>query len=1131
LAYTRAIDSTNFGPPLSVLGHGNYLLQMFRQLPPHQSLDQRFVFELVNSQAYSKGQALLSQIQAFSSSGQAISGTVRDEGNDHIVQCVFESSPRGLTCNCTCGAHSGCAHIAAVLLEDVFRRGGAGSAKAVQVDNQIGTWLEEVKRLASEWEQQKEATLGGLKVLYLLRQRLKRGLLAYEVSIHRAEANAAGHFRSLGESWEGIFREFQTEQDTLEESDVRILTELLQSRSRVSRATFALEGMRGAILLELMSRTERLFTSIGSANGAGVFTPVTFGGSRDAALEWGSTESGQKGLVLQTSPRCDDVIRLGEYWYVDVEGREVGPMRMDLPPAIVQYFSEMPLVSADMAEAVAAALKVALPPAFAEKLPSGYLHTNTFTKPFPVLRLDTSSSSGILGDGQDGEIDFATLAFNYGGYLVELDAVSQIGRNAAGDIEYVNRDLAFERRTISELEEAGFEDVTAQLDEATRVKLPSAALGGLDREGWAEFVKVQVPRLRSRGWEIEMLAAFSLQIVEVDDVMGHLELQDDGEFIAEMGVQIGERVVRLEPLLVSLFKSDKRWLSGNLDSIDDGEAFDFTAGEDTFRIRADRLKPVVATLVDLLVDYEDGPLRVKKSDLGRLQAMQDTGRWQIHGADESLQRVIRRLQSTDLIEPVIQPASLNAQLRPYQLHGLSWLQFLRENDLNGILGDDMGLGKTLQILAHILTEKEAGRLDKPAMIVMPTSLVHNWEDEARKFTPSLSVLSLLGPERQELFHGIPHHDVVLTTYPLIWRDLEVFSKYSYHMLVLDEAQEIKNATSKKAMAVGKLESRHRVAVSGTPLDNHLGELWSIMNFLSPMMLGSSRQFTSRWRNPIEKENDIDRRNLLSRVLRPFILRRRKEEVAPELPELVNTVQRVELVGEQRFLYETVRVMMQSELKNAISEKGIAGSSMDVLDALLKLRQVCCDPRLVKLKQASNVYESAKLELLLIQLRQMVEDGRRILIFSNFKSMLTIIAEKLANEGLRYGMLTGDVSGTDRKQVVNDFQDGKFPIFLITLKAGGVGLNLTAADTVFIYDPWWSPSPENQAIARAHRGGQTKTVFVYKLVVAGSIEEKMLEYQEKKTALSEGILSHATDDAADAPKFSMDDLAYYLDAIV
>ena len=497
--------------------------------------------------------------------------------------------------------------------------------------------------------------------------------------------------------------------------------------------------------------------------------------------------------------------------------------------------------------------------------------------------------------------------------------------------------------------------------------------------------------------------------------------------------------------------------------------------------------------------------------------------WQLQG-DAGLAHLAQRLRRIGTPQPVAAPQGLQVQLRPYQLEGLAWLQYLREQGLGGILADDMGLGKTAQALAHVLTEKEAGRLTRPALVVLPTSLLFNWQAEAARMAPGLRVLALHGADRAKRYPHIADHDLVLTTYPLLWRDVDALAAQPFHLLILDEAQMVKNAGSRSARALRKLQAPHLLCLTGTPLENHLGELWAQFDFLMPGFLGDVRSFNARWRKPIEENGETLRAQLLSQRVRPFILRRRKQDVATELPPRTENILRVQLQGRQRELYEAVRTTADKQVRRALERQGFEGSQIAILDALLKLRQVCCDPRLVKgTTKTAHTMERAKLELLADLLPALVDEGRRVLVFSQFTEMLALAAEMLDTLALPYLTLTGQTPPRERGAVVKRFQaqdETSAPILLASLKAGGVGLNLTAADTVIHLDPWWNPAVEEQATARAHRIGQEQPVFVYKLVVEGSIEERMLELQERKAALAHGVLGH---DAEGAVKFSEADL--------
>lgn len=450
------------------------------------------------------------------------------------------------------------------------------------------------------------------------------------------------------------------------------------------------------------------------------------------------------------------------------------------------------------------------------------------------------------------------------------------------------------------------------------------------------------------------------------------------------------------------------------------------------------------------------------------------------------------------------PEGLQAELRTYQVQGLNWMQTLAELRVGGVLADDMGLGKTLQTLAHILCEKQAGRLDKPALIVMPTSLIPNWQDEAARFTPQLRVLALHGNKRKALFGEIAEHDLILTTYALLPRDLKALNQQRYRLLILDEAQNIKNPRSKAATAAAQVQADLRLCLTGTPLENHLGELWSLFHFLMPGWLGDAKAFTRDYRTPIEKRGDVQRLNHLNGRIRPFLLRRTKEQVASELPPKTEITHWVELTQLQRDRYETLRLAMDQKVREEITRQGLARSHIVILEALLRLRQSCCDLRLLGDDNGElSASDSGKLSALLDMLQELVDEGRRVLLFSQFTSMLALIEVELQTRKIAYAKLTG--STQDRRTPVQRFQAGEFPVFLISLKAGGSGLNLTAADTVIHFDPWWNPAAEAQASDRAYRIGQDKPVFVYKLIARGSVEEKIQQLQQAKANLAKGVL--------------------------
>jgi len=446
---------------------------------------------------------------------------------------------------------------------------------------------------------------------------------------------------------------------------------------------------------------------------------------------------------------------------------------------------------------------------------------------------------------------------------------------------------------------------------------------------------------------------------------------------------------------------------------------------------------------------------------------------------------------------------LEAVLRPYQKEGAGWLHFLRQHGFGGILADEMGLGKTVQVLAHLRAVKQSSAgLAGPSLVVCPSSLVFNWEAEARKFTPGLRVLPLHGADRHGLFAQIPFHDLLITSYTLLRRDAEHYRGLEFDTAVLDEAQHIKNRQTQNAQAVKAVRARHKVVLTGTPMENSVLDLWSIFDFLMPGYLGAAEDFRERYEIPIMRSRDAETQARLSRRLRPFVLRRRKHEVAADLPEKIQQVSFCELNTEQQAVYRQVLEAGRREVADSVNTRGLAGSRMVVLTALLRLRQICCDLRLLQTGGASAV--SGKVELFNELLEEVLDGGHRALVFSQFTSMLSLLKEELSARHIRFCYLDG--ATTDRARVVDQFQrDAAVPVFLISLKAGGVGLNLTGADTVIHFDPWWNPAVEAQATDRAHRLGQKRVVTSYKLIARGTVEEKILSLQTRKRALTQGLL--------------------------
>ncbi|OON39166.1 helicase [Izhakiella australiensis] len=745
--------------------------------------------------------------------------------------------------------------------------------------------------------------------------------------------------------------------------------------------------------------------------------------------------------------------------------------------------------------------------------------------PVPALHLQ-SISRFVSGYGRYGHrqkrLDFAALSFRYGGAMVDAGSSETLFPDQSGQRWLVARQPEKEQRWLDELQDAGLQVVPAShIYTPASSPLPTQLLVPERPEDWRQIIRQLLPALQAKGWLVLLDDDFTWNRSDIEAVSGRVSQRENGYFEIGLEASIGQRRMALLPMMPHLLEQDSRWRGGDLNAIPDEEVIELRAQDnERLAMSAGQLKPLVSSLIDLLPDGEtaSATLQLPIWDGGRLAAMSQSGSWQ---ADDevALQALRGRLQNPRELPAITPPDGLKATLRDYQLQGVSWMQALSRQSLAGVLADDMGLGKTVQTLAHLLLEKESGRLDRPALIVVPTTLIYNWLSEAKRFAPDLRVLSLSGSQRSEHFAELHQYDVVLTSYSLLWRDQAALRRQRWHLLILDEAQYVKNPHSQAGRAIRKLEARHRLCLTGTPLENHLGELWAQFDFLLPGFLGSEKDFLHQWRIPVERDGDRTRRELLARRVRPFMLRRRKQEVVTELPPKNSMVRRVLLEGAQRDLYDTVRASLESQVRLAVNRRGSASSRILVLDALLKLRQICCDPRLTRLDKAASVRQSAKLALLREMLLELLAEDRRVLIFSQFTEMLMLIADELKKVRVDYAVLTG--STRDRQAPVARFQRGEVPVFLISLKAGGVGLNLTAADTVIHYDPWWNPAAENQATDRAWRIGQQKTVFVYKLIVAGSIEEKIVNLQQQKASLAESILQDGSDETA---LFSDEELA-------
>ena len=910
-------------------------------------------------------------------------------------------------------------------------------------------------------------------------------------------------------------------------------------RSYTTETDKLLNGVAAQMVLTRAASTGRLFWMLDG----GVLGPNLSWGPA-AALHWSWSQS--DGLTpeeplwrLQASlpaPQAKLCANQPHMWYVNFDSGqcgvvEGGAVELDLlraPPlpqsVMLQHQVELALRLGD-----AAPMPPVLPAL--ERLsgsPVWRIH-------FSLLPEDARDTEGAAPGLMTAQVDF-----DYHGHQNwwPADAPQQLMVELAGKQVLLARDLASEREAVVCLERLG---LVEWLDGVFAL-----APNGPQTQ-WLHWVDEQFEPFKALGFEVGMDASLHSWIRRGGDV--HIDLHaldaqgqamvDTGAqtdvsdwFDLSLGIEVEGQRINVLPWLPQLIQS----LQGHAEEGEEGAHL--TAphvylpapdGRGYVRVATGVLRPWLNALLELFDDHRKGvegdSLRLSRIDALRVGVALGEGvPWE---GGRHLTQLAQQLQGRASLPVVALPAGLKADMRPYQRHGLDWLQFLRAHGLAGILADDMGLGKTLQTLAHLQCEKEAGRLDRPALVVAPVSLLGNWQREAARFCPDLKTLLLYGADRHQRADDMAQVDLVIAPYSLLHRDRERWTAQPWHVLVLDEAQNIKNAHTQAAQVVADLSARHRLCLSGTPIENHLGEIWSLFHFLMPGFLGSQAKFQQRFRNPIEKHGDGQRLAQLRARLTPFILRRTKQLVADELPPKVESVMSVELSGKQADLYETIRLSMEKAVRDAITDKGLAKSQIVFLDALLKLRQVCCDPRLVKTTAAAKVKESAKLEQLMDILPEMLAEGRRVLLFSQFTSMLTLIEKELALRNIPWAKLTGQTQKRD--EVIDRFTSGQVPLFLISLKAGGVGLNLPQADTVIHFDPWWNPAAENQATDRAHRIGQTQSVWVIKLVAQGTIEERILALQSRKAELAKEIYSGSA--GRKQPLFTEEDVLELLKPVV
>lgn len=797
-------------------------------------------------------------------------------------------------------------------------------------------------------------------------------------------------------------------------------------------------------------------------------------------------------------------------WYVDPRTLAAGPVETALPVQVATQLANAPALTPAQARRAQISLRHVFE-SVGIAGPKAELDVRVIERdPTPVLSLGMFSANSLATPER---FPTAELEFEYGGDIVGPNSNAREFRVTSNNgVSTWPRHRGFESDALAKLRSLGLAPLEPPYDDDIDLDRVVLRMPQSDDRRWIAFLGDTVPKLRREGWTVEIDPRFPYQIAEAgDEWYANLRETQPQWFEFDLGIDVEGQRIPLLPILVEALAENGIGAADDLATLAlrSEPIFGRLPNGAYVALPPSRVARVLATLAELFEGPQAlneagaiplGPVRAAAmADLDRAVTVDWTNQPAFHDFIDAIASLEKRRSEL--------PDTFKTELRPYQHDGVAWLQTLRSYGFGGVLADDMGLGKTVQLLAHLAIEKAANRLHAPVLIVAPTSVVPNWRAEIARFVPSMKVVSLTGADRAERFPNIEDADIALTTYALLPRDAEHLVDRDWSLVVLDEAQAIKNPRVKAAAVARQLRAQQRIALTGTPIENHLEELWSIYAFAVPGLLGERRRFAQLFRTPIEKRNDTLRRSALAGRLRPFLLRRTKDRVESELPPKTEIVQRTELTGAQRDLYETIRLAMHARVRDEVARRGLSRSRIVVLDALLKLRQVCCDPRLLKLPAAEGVHESQKLEALMEMLESLIEDGRRVLLFSQFTSMLDLIEPELKKRSIPYVELRG--STRDRETPVARFQRGEVPLFLISLKAGGTGLNLTAADTVIHYDPWWNPAVERQATDRAHRIGQEQHVFVYKLIAEGTVEERILELQAHKGALAANLFEEAS----------------------
>ena len=857
---------------------------------------------------------------------------------------------------------------------------------------------------------------------------------------------------------------------------------------------------------------------------------LSWSAQRACDLRWEVDEVGQQRLEARDDKGKDlFLLQFPTLLFVDLDTKEIGIAKTKVPPQMASWLAEAPPLTQEAVEAVTLELSLVDRQIPFPKFNTVKEHTNVKSKPVVVLYSKEARFREYYykaGDISILKFPCIKLEIAYAGTNKRIRP-NEFGESFDSDDTrkvFIKRNRTKERSilksffqvveqfpSISPYDLDYYEDhyglkhdadiVLPPIEESETYKQFEPVSSGID------FVSTIVPEFKSKGWRVEIDKTWPYNIYEGSIEYSTSVVSSESDwFSLALSITAGDATLDVTSLVEQIIKNLPLNEFGLLD-----ENFDINLHLAGLSIPV-QLKDGAWVMLEASQFAQfakafleaQGLFGFHRAEAARLSelvsALEGCGApWA--GGDE-IRALGAKLQTLTNSKKIRAPTKLKGQLRPYQRIGYGWLKALSETGYGGVLADDMGLGKTVQTLALLAYRHLQKKSKRPSLLIVPTSLIGNWRREAARFVPDLKVLVLHGPHRQKQFPEIPDNNLVITTYPLINRDHKELFDHEYDIAVLDEAQAVKNPTANITKLIREIRTQQRIALTGTPIENNLQELWSLYDWLIPGLLGNRKNFNRDYRNPIEKKGDYSKQRLLSMRVKPFLLRRTKEQVAIELPKKTVIDDFTLLEGEQAKLYESIRVAMDNRVREIIADKGLAASRIQILDALLKLRQVCCDPRLVKLDAAKGVKQSSKLNRLVVLLEELVAEERKILVFSQFVTMLRLVEKEVKNRGWSYSMLHGSTKNRDEQ--IDNFQNEDIPLFLISLKAGGLGLNLTAADTVIIYDPWWNPAVERQAMDRAHRIGQDKPVFVHRLVAENTVEAAIQKMQQRKQSLADAL---------------------------